>query len=412
MSMFDLEEQQGVTESGALVEAVLVTSDDAVAKVNSEDVGPAVPSLNPLTAALHHSGDCGGETPTKHHAEGVESEFTVPNPLSGDSPPPKAKEKMNGSSGSNDGELPLRKDAALAECSVDANDHHAASANRQQRAAKEIDDATRVVRHPRSAEPFIYCCVDFRKYPNMWRHVEPRRNGFQRPFNGYFIAALIYEIVVIALTYASVLGGYVLLYTKDKEDCLVELLLFPIVFTVVVIGLYVFFFLAVFADINDHGGGGGRCADCQIRCHTGSKHCKACNTCVRQFDHHCKWLNTCVGGGNYRYFFSFVSCAVGGSLWALVSCLCMLARWWTALSRHSAFFRVGAIIVCVIALLGCVRISLLWTFHVYLCWTRQTTYEYLQRSDSTTIVLPTKEEMARGGGQGGKERQRCRCWCV
>ena len=38
----------------------------------------------------------------------------------------------------------------------------------------------------------------------------------------------------------------------------------------------------------------------------GSKHCRNCNKCVKNFDHHCNWLNNCIGGPNYKQFFSFI----------------------------------------------------------------------------------------------------------
>jgi hypothetical protein len=376
----------------------------------SVDVAPSAPVVNPLSSgrAVRHgpARDTGESSAARVDGANLSNHLARGRPISS-------------SSSSNESASPNKNNKAPVEVSLGSHEAEggnqcprAADANTQQQHDPAIDCTSTIVPHPRSEEPFIYCCVDFKKYPNMWRHVEPRRNGFQRPFNTYFIAALIYEVVLIVLAYSSLLGGYTQLYTKDKANCLVELLLFLIVMTVLLVGLYTFFFLATFADVVDHGGVDGICPDCHIRCHNGTKHCKACNVCVYDFDHHCRWLNMCVGGGNYRYFFGFLSCGVFGTMWVFVSCVCMVARWWTPLGHYSVYFKVGPIIAAVLALLGCMRMSILWTFHVYLHITKQSTYAYLQRKGNTTIVLPTKEELAKMEEEDQKKRQRRRhCGC-
>lgn len=45
-----------------------------------------------------------------------------------------------------------------------------------------------------------------------------------------------------------------------------------------------------------------RCMECNIVRPPGTKHCRACNHCVRRFDHHCPAMNCCIGAGNHRSF--------------------------------------------------------------------------------------------------------------
>lgn len=45
------------------------------------------------------------------------------------------------------------------------------------------------------------------------------------------------------------------------------------------------------------------CLQCRLESRpVGSRHCRQCNRCVRQFDHHCWMLGICVGQRNYGRF--------------------------------------------------------------------------------------------------------------
>ncbi|KAG5484788.1 hypothetical protein LSCM1_06614 [Leishmania martiniquensis] len=262
----------------------------------------------------------------------------------------------------------------------------------------EFDDGF----EPRSAQPLVSCCVDTRRDPNGWRQTRPRRHAFERPLHSYQIAGQIYTLVIIILFWSSVFAAYLLLYTESKKDCLVELVVFPTVFGVGLVILYVSFLWISFKDCTDRSNMGELCMFCRRRTHEDSKHCKACNKCVEGFDHHCKWLNMCVGRKNYRIFLCFVSGCVLSSLAALASVICLLVRWWHVLAEHhSAYFRAGPIVLCCALLVGTGPVVHLLGFHIYLRFIlKKTTYQ---------VVMGEREETFRVLAEGAAAKKKRGC---
>ncbi|KAK7193992.1 palmitoyl acyltransferase 7 [Novymonas esmeraldas] len=278
--------------------------------------------------------------------------------------------------------------------------------------AAENDDGEDVF-ESRSQQPLTSCCVDTRRYPDSWRQTRPRRHAFQRPLDSLQIAGQVYVIIIIVLFWSSVFTPYVLLYTQDGQDCLAELIVFGSCFGAGVVCVYIFFFLVSFMDCTDRDNEGELCMFCRRRTHANAKHCKACNKCVEGFDHHCKWLNMCIGKDNYNLFFCFVTSCVFSVFSALASAICILARWWGVLARHhSAYFRAGPLVLCVVLLVGIGPILHLFGYHVYLRLVlRTTTYQRIVRIREENFKIPVDGAEAPQQNTGKAKKKGCCCCC-
>ena len=100
---------------------------------------------------------------------------------------------------------------------------------------------------------------------------------------------------------------------------------------------------------------------------------------MQGFDHHCVYLQSCVGSANYRPFFTLLMLM---TIWtnSLVAIdVALLASEGDSFdscgSRDSIPRLVLVIIHGLVALCCLVLVSGLFCLHVYLCVTRQTTYE-------------------------------------
>lgn len=131
------------------------------------------------------------------------------------------------------------------------------------------------------------------------------------------------------------------------------------------------------------------CYYCRVFVSKNAKHCSVCDKCVPGFDHHCRWLNACVGERNYKIFFAFVCTAITAVLFVFAVALYVFVD---ALRNRSAYeqlleqrYRHCNYIAYVVFLaltlaytaVGACALASLLQFHVYLIWTKQTTYQWI-----------------------------------
>ena len=96
------------------------------------------------------------------------------------------------------------------------------------------------------------------------------------------------------------------------------------------------------------------CDKCETHVTEGSKHCRRCNRCAKNFDHHCIWLNNCIGYNNYTSFIVLIvlfwfQLAFQISLHAT---LLTLTLSWQTIVNHVCLVECGFIIVPLTYLVG------------------------------------------------------------
>lgn len=149
----------------------------------------------------------------------------------------------------------------------------------------------------------------------------------------------------------------------------------------------------------DYGGPRLECGVCLATVRPNSRHCWECNKCVSNFDHHCPWLNNCIGARNYKHFLATVSSLLVMLTALLVAVLVVALDAFVNgidIYEESGFLGKWPTIVClalVAALYGpfwCLDAFLV-SFHCFLYWRGQTTYEYL--TGKTARPAPKQEEL-------------------
>lgn len=115
----------------------------------------------------------------------------------------------------------------------------------------------------------------------------------------------------------------------------------------------------------------------------------------------------CVGGKNYCAFLCYVCGCLFGSAWQIVAGIVYLVRWWGVLAaNHNAYFRVGVIVMCAVALFGSAAMAFLLSFHIYLrLYLGMTTYQRLLQIRERTFTLEP-----RGGASVTKPPTKT-TWC-
>ncbi|KAM4532133.1 palmitoyltransferase ZDHHC12-B isoform 2-T2 [Fundulus diaphanus] len=108
-----------------------------------------------------------------------------------------------------------------------------------------------------------------------------------------------------------------------------------------------------------------------------SKHCQACQRCVRRYDHHCPWIENCVGERNHRWFVVYLAVQLLVLLWGLHitwTGFSPAPSWPPWLRSNGVLLAVGALL----ALLALVVLLLLGS-HLYLVSMNVTTWEFMSR---------------------------------
>ncbi|XP_075693655.1 palmitoyltransferase ZDHHC1 isoform X2 [Rhinoderma darwinii] len=166
------------------------------------------------------------------------------------------------------------------------------------------------------------------------------------------------------------------------------------------------------------------CYICEVDVGAKSKHCSLCNKCVSRFDHHCKWLNNCVGGKNYWLFFSsLISAFLGTVLLSSISSYIFVAYfvdpvalrsdqqfqaknrsdvWYVFLPAAPVETQASVILglAALVSVLGLVTILLigqLLCFHIYLLWTKLSTYEYIMHQRQKQEMKTNSRDPEAGG---------------
>mmetsp|Transcript_30520 Transcript_30520/g.78965 ORF Transcript_30520/g.78965 Transcript_30520/m.78965 type:complete len:342 (-) Transcript_30520:9-1034(-) len=105
-------------------------------------------------------------------------------------------------------------------------------------------------------------------------------------------------------------------------------------------------------------------------------HCHICKRCVLKMDHHCPWMNNCVGWANYRYFFLFIWWLMVSGVYAAGMILVHMMRGPRQLRRDQKL-----VFASVLSLAVSISLLILFSWHVYLVLTGQTTIDVYQNRE-------------------------------
>ncbi|PVF99097.1 zf-DHHC-domain-containing protein, partial [Serendipita vermifera] len=132
-------------------------------------------------------------------------------------------------------------------------------------------------------------------------------------------------------------------------------------------------------DHNDFNSSRKWCRTCWAPKPDRTHHCSTCGRCVLKMDHHCPWLSQCVGHRTHPAFLHLLFCVTALACYiAVASCFVLYSFLFTPIAQpiddatplHCLFLVVMGSVFSMV-------IGSFFGFHIYLCFTNQTTLEQL-----------------------------------
>lgn len=108
-------------------------------------------------------------------------------------------------------------------------------------------------------------------------------------------------------------------------------------------------------------------------------HCSTCGRCVLVLDHHCVWISQCVGHRTYPTFLHLLFCVTLLALYITVVCCTILYSFlFTPIAQPiDDIAPLHCLLLVVMGFVFSIVIGSFFAFHLYLCFTNQTTLEQL-----------------------------------
>ena len=86
------------------------------------------------------------------------------------------------------------------------------------------------------------------------------------------------------------------------------------------------------------------CVPCQSVKSPWAHHCRTCNACIDDMDHHCPFIANCVGRRNLHNFLLFLFWTGIGAMYAMLTCILVIASSWQSLIHRRGHRYRGSII--------------------------------------------------------------------